>query len=117
MTKTNINKKNITLKLDDVLEVAMKIESQNLDFNEEEANATNEYELKYIITYFYPNKSGFFEVEFIVDKDSSASFDDIKRYIEQYLKEDFAEIAEYELFDIDNEGDYQTAKIKIKKLA
>ena len=53
-----------------------------------------------------------------MNKDSSASFDDdIKRYIEQYLKEDFAEIAEYELFDIDNEGDYQTAKIKIKKLA
>ena len=26
------------------------------------------------------------------------------------------EIAEYELFDIDNEGEYQTAKIKITKL-
>ena len=38
-------------------------------------------------------------------------------YVIKYLKKDMKEIAEYELFDIDNEGEYQTAKIKISKLA
>jgi hypothetical protein len=66
----------------------------------------------------YRIAAGFRNIDFTFDASCSACFnDDIKQYLEEYLKEDMKEIAEYELFDIDNEGEYQTAKIKITKLA
>ena len=116
MTSTNDKKK---FNVGDIIEVSMKIEYQIPEEDETKPEIDlSDYATTYEIHYSYPEEKGFMDIDFTVDADCSESFnDDLKQYLEEYLKKDMKEIAEYELFDIDNEGEYQTAKIKITKLA
>ena len=115
MTSTNDKTK---FNVGDIIEVSMKIEYQIPEEDETKPEIDlSDYATTYEILYSYPEE-GFMDIHFTVDADCSESFnDDLKQYLEEYLKKDMKEIAEYELFDIDNEGEYQTAKIKITKLA
>lgn len=105
----------MTLKAEDIIEVSMSITPQIPEEDEEKTVIDlNDYATDYCINYSYPD-SGFTDVSFTEDAGCS-SFCDIKDYLEQSLKDDIEEIDEYELFDIDNAGEYQTAKIKILKI-
>ena len=116
MTSTNDKTK---FNVGDIIEVSMKIEYQIPEEDETKPVIDlSDYPTIYEIDYSYPKEKGFRNIDFTFDAGCSACFnDDIKQYLEEYLKEDMKEIAEYELFDIDNKGEYQTAKIKITKLA
>lgn len=104
MTTTKTNEKKSKFNVGDIIEVSMQIEY---------TSSTTTYK----IHYSYPQTKGFKETEFEVDANCSSSFgNDIKQYLKELLKDDITEIAEYELIDIDNKGEYQTAKVKIKSL-
>ncbi len=105
--------KKYTLKPEDVIEVSMIWET--LIPEDEEIGTTidpNNYDNKYQISYKYPENAGFTDVD-ILEEAGCCSFVDIKDYIENHLENDIPEISEYGLFDVDNEGEYQTAKIKV----
>ncbi len=105
----------MTLKENDVIEVSMSITPQIPEEDEEKTVIDlNDYATDYCINYSYPD-SGFTDVSFTEDA-GCLSFCDIKDYLEQYLKDDITEIDEYEIFDVDNVGESQTAKIKILKI-
>lgn len=105
----------MTLKENDVIEVSMSITPQIPEEDEEKTVIDlNDYATECSISYTYPD-SGFTDLSFTEDAGCS-SFCDIKDYLEQYLKNDIEEIDEYELFDVDNIGEYQAAKIKILKI-
>ena len=115
MTSTNDKTK---FNVGDIIEVSMKIEYHIPEEDETKPEIDlSDYATTYEIHYSYPEE-GFMDIDFTVDAGCIACFnDDLKIYLEEYLKKDMEEIAEYELFDIDNKGEYQTAKIKITKLA
>ena len=105
----------MTLKENDVIEVSISITPQIPEEDEEKTVIDlNDYATDYCINYSYPD-SGFTDVSF-TEEAGCSSFCDIKDYLEQYLKDDITEIDEYELFDINDVGEYQTAKIKVKSV-
>lgn len=105
----------MTLKENDIIDVSMSIKPQIPKEDEEKTVIDlNDYATDYSISYSYPD-SGFTDVSFTEDAGCS-SFVDIEEYLKDSLQQDIEEIDEYELFDIDNAGEYQTAKIKILKI-
>ena len=88
------------LKENDVLEVS-------LSYSENENEETN-----YSVTY---SLNG----EFYTSADVTIPKDTGELYIEEWIRQDmesFPEISDYEIFDVIDEGEYQTAKIRIKAL-
>lgn len=118
MTSTYVRKKGTEFEIGDVIEVSMDIEYKiPLEVEAKDVICLDDYEAKYEINYSFPRNLGFSSINFTVDAGFSSSFcDDIELYLEESLLEDLREISEYELFDIDNTGEYQTAKIRIKAL-
>ena len=105
----------MALKADDIIEVSISITPQIPEEDEEKPVIDlNDYATDYFINYSYPD-SGYTDVSFTEDAGCS-SFCDIKDYLEQYLQTDIEEIDEYEIFDVDDVGEYQTAKIKVISL-
>ena len=118
MTNTDVRKKMHDFKVGDVIEVSMSIE-YNIPPEDEEKSVIdlNDYDANYNISYHYPHKLGFADIDFTIEAGFSPDFgDDIKQYIEESIEQDLEEISEYEIFDVDNKGEYQTAKIRIKAL-
>jgi hypothetical protein len=118
MTDIYARKKGTEFEIGDIIDVSMSIEYQIPPEDEEKSVIDlNDYDAKYEIHYSFPRKLGFSTVDFSVEAGFCPSFgDDIKQYIEESFEQDLEEIAEYELFDVDNTGEYQTAKIRIKAL-
>ena len=105
----------MTLKENDIIDVSMRITPQIPEEDEEKTEIDlNDYATDYCISYSYP-ESGFTDVSFTEDAGCS-SFVDIEDYLKNYLQQDIEEIDEYEIYDIDNVGEYLTAKIKILKI-
>ncbi len=118
MTNVDKCKKRIGFETGDVIDVSMKIDYDIPDEDEEKSVVDlNDYVAKYTIHYSYPRNLGFSFLDFKVDAGCCVDFnDDIEQYIKESIEKDLEEISEYELFDVDNSGDYQTAKIRIKTL-
>lgn len=118
MTSINESKKRPEFKIGDVIEVSMSIEHQILSkYEDKSVIDLSDYATRYEIHYSYPRELGFSILDFTVDASFSCDFDDdITQYLEKYLKKDLAEITNYELFDVDNTGEYQTVKIRIKAI-
>lgn len=88
------------LKGNDILDVSLRI-------NDEADNET-----KYSVTYYFDGK-------IYSDADVTMPKDTGELYIEEWIRQDmesFPEISDYEIFDVIDEGEYQTAKIRIKAL-
>lgn len=86
-------------KTDDILDVS-------LNANEEDN------EINYGITYFL-NGEMYTSADVTIPKDTG------ELYIEEWIRQDmdsFPEISDYEIFDVIDKGEYQTAKIRIKAL-
>lgn len=118
MTNKLESKKDTRFKTGDIIEVSMRIEYQIPIEDEVKSDIdVNDYEAKYSIYYSFPRKLGFSAIDFSVEAGYCPSFcDDIEQYIEESIEQDLEEIAEYELFDVNNTGEYQTAKIRVKAL-
>ena len=118
MTNVEKSENKIGFEVGDVIEVSMKIE-YDIPAEDEEKSVIDlsDYDAKYEIHYSYPRDLGFSFLDFKVDAGYSADFgDDIEQYIEESIEQDLEEISEYELVDVDNRGDYQTARIRVKAL-
>lgn len=118
MSAIDVKRKGHEFQTGDVIEVSMNIEPQIPPEDDEKLEIDlNDYAIRYNITYRYPKNMGFADIDFTVEAGCYTGFgDDIKNYIEESIELDLEEIAEYELFDVDNTGEYQTAKIRIKAL-
>ena len=108
----------MTTKVDDIIEVSMDI---RLDIPEEDSEKTeiytHDYRQNYEITYHNLREDSFGEVDFSVEAGFSPSFSSIEGYLKEELKNDYEEITDYELLESDmSDGEYQTAKIKVKAI-
>ena len=86
-------------KTNDILDVS-------LNANEEDN------EINYGITYFLNGKI-YTSADVTMPKDSG--YLDVEEWIRQDM-DSFPEISDYEIFDVIDKGEYQTAKIRIKAL-
>ena len=115
LRKFSESKKNTILKTGDIIKVSLKMTPQIPEEDEDKSEINlDDYPTNCSISYDYPD-SGFTDLSFTEDAGCS-SFSDIKDYLEQYLTDDIKEIDEYKIFEVDNVGEYQTAKIKVKSL-
>ena len=116
MTNTNENK--TIFNVDDIIEVSMNIDYQIPEGEEEKpVFDASDYDTKYEIHFSCPQKDWIMFTDFTVEAGYIATFDDnIINYLEESLENNLEEIAEYELFDVEDKGLYQTAKIKITAL-
>ena len=109
------NKKDTILKAEDIVEVSMRIEPQIPEEDEDKIVLyLDDYATDYSVSYFLDKKC-FAEASFREEAGCS-SFSDIKDYLEQYLKNDIDEIDEYEIFDVEDDGEYQIAKIRVSSI-
>lgn len=118
MTSINEIKRSPKFEIGDVIEVSMRIEHQVPSEDEEKSVIDlSDYATRYEIDYSYPRELGFLSLDFTVAAGCISDFkDDIEQYLAEYLRTDLAEIADYELIEVDIAGEYQTAKIRIKHL-
>ena len=118
MTSKNECKKESSLQVGDVIDVSMAIEY--IVHKKAEGKSildAEDYDTRYEIRYFYPRKKGTLFLDFTAPNGGISDFDDdLNKYIKKYLKDDLSEIAEYEILDIDNNGERQFAEIKVKAL-
>ena len=88
------------LKANDILDVSLHINDEGIN------------ETQYSVTYSL-NGEIYTSADVTMPKDSG--FLDIEEWISQDMAS-FSNVSDYEVFDVTDEGEYQTAKIKFKGL-
>ena len=107
------------LNVGDVLDITLRIESliPDEDFEKNEVLVDSDYAHDYDV-WFYKGDQFIGSSEFQLEAGFCPSFsDDIEEYIEEEMPQTYADITEYEVFDVDKSNfEHQTAKIKIKAI-
>ena len=108
---------NTKLNVGDVLDISLRIETliPDEDFEKNEVLDNSDYAHDYDV-WFYKGEQFVGSSEFQVEAGFCPSFgDDIEEYIAEEISQTYADITEYEVFDINKSNyEHQTAKIKIK---
>ena len=118
MEALTVMKKGKTINAGDIIEVYMTMEQEipEEDLKETYIIDTNNYDTKCRVVYEHPNNAGWTDVDYI-DEAGYCSYIGINDYLEDRVKEDINYLLDYEIFDVYNtDGEYQTAKIRIKAL-
>ena len=107
------------LKIGDVLDITLRIETliPDEDFETKEVLDDSDYAHDYDV-WFYKGDQFVGSTEFQLEAGLCPSFcNDIEEYIAEDMPQTFADITEYEVFDVDkNNFERQTAKIRIKAI-
>lgn len=100
------------LKVGDVLDFNLKISINESD--DLETGYLEDYDREYYISYKKDNEEILFE-DF--EEKGGVVFFSIKSYLEAFIKNEFEEISDYEVFDINDKNfEDQTAKIRVKAI-
>ena len=107
------------LNVGDVLDITLRIESliPDEDFEKNEVLDDSDYAHDYDV-WFYKGDQFIGSSEFQLEAGFCSSFcDDIEEYLEEEMPQTYADITEYEVFDVDKSNfEHQTAKIRIKAI-
>ena len=114
-------------KIDDVIKFTLKIEMlvPEEDY-ETKKNAEGkvvldpiDYKHHYDVSYVVKDSKEYGWYEYTLDEGFIPSFgDDVEELVKEEMQNNFKEITDYEIFDVDNSRyDYQTAKVRIKAVA
>ena len=107
------------LNVGDVLDITLRIEAliPEEDFETKKVLDDSDYAHDYDV-WFYKGDQFIGSSEFQLEADFCSPFcDDIEEYIAEEMPQTYADITEYEVFDVDKSSiERQTAKIKIKAI-
>ena len=113
------NKSTNELNVNDVIEITLSIDSliPDEDFETKTVLYDNDYEHDYNIDYLMAD-GRFANTSFHMDAGCYPDYgDDIEGCIKEELPLLFPEVADYEIFDVNNSGsEYKTAKVRIKSV-